>query len=28
LVEWDVNHDGKNVDCPSVSAQSGRRTLQ
>jgi hypothetical protein len=26
--EWDVNHDGESVDHPSVSAQSGGRTLQ
>jgi hypothetical protein len=28
LVEWDVNHDGESVDRPSVSTQSGGRTLQ
>jgi hypothetical protein len=25
--KWDMTHDGKNVDRPSVSAQSGGRTL-
>jgi hypothetical protein len=24
---WDENHDGKNVDRPSVSAQNGYETL-
>jgi hypothetical protein len=28
LTEWDVNHDGENVDYPSVSAQSECETLQ
>jgi hypothetical protein len=28
LAEWDVNHVGKNVDHPSVLAQSECRTLQ
>jgi hypothetical protein len=28
LAEWDVNHDGESVDRPSVSAQSGKMTLQ
>jgi hypothetical protein len=28
LAEWDVNHDGKSVDRPSVSAQSGEKTLK
>jgi hypothetical protein len=28
LVKWDMNHDGESVDRPSVSAQSGGRTLQ
>jgi hypothetical protein len=28
LSEWDVNHDGENVDRPSVSAQSECTTLQ
>jgi hypothetical protein len=28
LAEWDVNHDEESVDRPSVSAQSGGRTLQ
>jgi hypothetical protein len=28
LIEWDVDHDVENVDRPSVSAQSGCRTLK
>jgi hypothetical protein len=28
LVKLDVNHDGESVDRPSVSTQSGERTLQ
>jgi hypothetical protein len=28
LTKWDVNHDGENVDHPSISAQSLCETLQ
>jgi hypothetical protein len=28
MAKWDVNHDGESVDRPSVSVQSGGRTLQ
>jgi hypothetical protein len=28
LAEWDVNHDGKNVDRPNVLAQSECENLQ
>jgi hypothetical protein len=28
LSEWDVNHDGENVDRPSVLAQNECKTLQ
>jgi hypothetical protein len=28
LAEWDVNHDGENVNCPSVSAQGEFKKLQ
>jgi hypothetical protein len=28
LIEWDVNHNGENMDHPSVSAQSEYETLQ
>jgi hypothetical protein len=28
LAEWDVNHDGENVDHPDVSTQSECETLQ
>jgi hypothetical protein len=28
LIEWDMNHDGENVDRPTVLAQSECNTLQ
>jgi hypothetical protein len=28
LAEWDVNHNGENVNHPDVSTQGGCRTLQ